>query len=171
MAQHTDGNALNINTFTARNDMPLPVVSAPQRHSPAASVADSEDIEWTGPPPSHPFMPLPVTRTFADLIGATGFTVEAPDPEPPLHMNMMSAAAQPADSDGYATSTDDEDVAPPQPPLRPGCDRAIPGFVRSLLTSSMLLGTIPGTPGSFGDPVDFFNHCFNSDGFVIFFDA
>ncbi|KAK3262029.1 hypothetical protein CYMTET_29094 [Cymbomonas tetramitiformis] len=39
---------------------------------------------------------------------------------------------------GYATITDDEDVSPPQPPLRPGCGRPIPGFGRSLLNSSMV---------------------------------
>ncbi|KAK3270026.1 hypothetical protein CYMTET_21554 [Cymbomonas tetramitiformis] len=151
---------------------------ATKRPSPGASV-DSEDIEWTGPHPSHPFMPQPVTRTFADVIGATGFTAEAPDSEPPLHMNMMSAAAQTAGSDGYATSTDDEDVAPPQPPLRPGCDRPIPGFGQSLLTSSMtdIAGAtfgdhlIPLSPDSFIDPVDFFDHYFYINGFVTFSDG
>ncbi|KAK3237211.1 hypothetical protein CYMTET_45686 [Cymbomonas tetramitiformis] len=103
MARHIDGTALNINALTARDDMPLPVVSAPRRPSPATSVDSSEDIEWTGPRDSHAFMPQPVTRTFADFIGATGFTVEAPDSDPHLHMNTMSATAQLAGSEGYAT--------------------------------------------------------------------
>ncbi|KAK3236578.1 hypothetical protein CYMTET_53292 [Cymbomonas tetramitiformis] len=74
MAQQSDGVVMNINTFTARVGEPQPVVASPQRSTPATSVA-SEDIEWTGPQPSHPLMPHPITRTFADFISAMGFTV------------------------------------------------------------------------------------------------
>ncbi|KAK3238911.1 hypothetical protein CYMTET_51121 [Cymbomonas tetramitiformis] len=50
-------------------------------------------------------------------------------------MNMLSAVDQHASSDGYATDTDDEDVAPAQPPPRLGCGVPVPGFSRSLLTT------------------------------------
>ncbi|KAK3266410.1 hypothetical protein CYMTET_24967 [Cymbomonas tetramitiformis] len=137
--------------------MPLPVVSTTTRPSPAASVS-SGDVEWTGPPDSHPFMPQPVTRTFADFIGATGFTVEPLDPEPHVRNNMMSAVTQPTDSDRYATSTGEEDIAPSRPQPSPGCGRPIPGFDRSLLTSSMVCALFlicataaPLTAAGFGD--------------------
>ncbi|KAK3272940.1 hypothetical protein CYMTET_18795 [Cymbomonas tetramitiformis] len=97
IARHADTAVIDINTFTAD----MPVVSAAAKPSPAASV--SSGGKWTGPPDSHPFMPPTVTRTFADFIGSTGFTVEAPDPEPYMNMNMLSAVDQPAGSNGYAT--------------------------------------------------------------------
>ncbi|KAK3258191.1 hypothetical protein CYMTET_32752 [Cymbomonas tetramitiformis] len=95
-------DALHINTFTARNDMSLPVVPAATRPSTAASVELRGGVD--GSARLHPFMPQPVTRTFADFIGGTGFTVGTSDSEPHANMNMISAVAQPAHSDGYATT-------------------------------------------------------------------
>ncbi|KAK3246664.1 hypothetical protein CYMTET_43802 [Cymbomonas tetramitiformis] len=90
-------------------------------------------------PTRTPVMPPPVTRTFADFINNAGFTVEAPDPEPYVHMNMLSAAVQHESGDGYATGdTGDEDVAPQQPPARIGCGVPVAGFGRSFLTSSLV---------------------------------
>ncbi|KAK3271254.1 hypothetical protein CYMTET_20386 [Cymbomonas tetramitiformis] len=111
MARQIGTGVLNVNTFTAD----VPVVSEAVKHSPAASVGSVED--WTGPPDTHPVMPPPVTRSFADyFIASTGFTVEAPD-EPPAHMNMLSAIEPPESATGYATSnSDDEGYAPEQPP-------------------------------------------------------
>ncbi|KAK3261589.1 hypothetical protein CYMTET_29508 [Cymbomonas tetramitiformis] len=116
----------------------MPMVSAAAKPSPAASVSSEE--EWTGPPDSHPFMPPPATRAFADFIGSTGFTVEAPDIEPHLGMNMLSAVDQePADSNGYATEgTDNEDTAPARQPVKHGCGMPVPGFGRSFLTTSFV---------------------------------
>ncbi|KAK3271095.1 hypothetical protein CYMTET_20535 [Cymbomonas tetramitiformis] len=77
IARHADTAVhLNINTFTAD----MPVVSVAAKPSLAAWSAVSSGEEWTGQPDSHHFMPPPVTRTFADFIGSTGFTAEAPDP-------------------------------------------------------------------------------------------
>ncbi|KAK3280239.1 hypothetical protein CYMTET_11910 [Cymbomonas tetramitiformis] len=132
IARNAETAAFSVDTFTAD----MPVVPAAAKPLPAASVSSRE--EWTGPPDSHPFMPPPIrtVRTFADFIGSTGFTVEAPDPEPHEHMNMLSAVDQRASSDGYATDTDDEDIAATQPPPRLGCGVPVPGFGRSLLTTS-----------------------------------
>ncbi|KAK3261189.1 hypothetical protein CYMTET_29890 [Cymbomonas tetramitiformis] len=139
LARHVDTGALNSNTFTAN----VPVVSEPAKPSPTASV-DSEE-EWMGPPNPHPLMPQPVTRSFADFITSTGFTVEAPD-EPPIAMNMLSAIEEPESATGYATSdyepesyatsdSGDEGTPIEQPPPRYGCGRTIPGLGRSFLTS------------------------------------
>ncbi|KAK3272827.1 hypothetical protein CYMTET_18894 [Cymbomonas tetramitiformis] len=134
IVRSADTDALHINIFNARNDMPLQMVPAATRPSPVTSVSSGE--EWTGPPDYHPFIPQHVTRTFADFVGGTGFfTVEVFDSEPHANMNTMSAVAQPAHSDGYATSTDEEDVALSQPPPRLGCCMPVPVFGRSLLTS------------------------------------
>ncbi|KAK3234302.1 hypothetical protein CYMTET_55440 [Cymbomonas tetramitiformis] len=113
MARHVDTGALHINTFTAD----APVMSEPVKHSLAASVSSGED--WTGPSDPNPFMPQPVTRSFADYIASTGFTVEAPDGSP-VAMNMLSATEE-AESDyepeTYATSdSDDEGYPTEQPP-------------------------------------------------------
>ncbi|KAK3287267.1 hypothetical protein CYMTET_5214 [Cymbomonas tetramitiformis] len=133
IARHADTAALNVNIFTAD----MPAVSAAAEPSPTVSVSSGE--ERTGPPDSHPFMPPPVARTFADFIGSTGFTVEAPDTEPHIGMNMLSTVDQPADSNGYATEdTDDEDTAPAQPPTRHGCGMPVPDFGRSFLTTSFV---------------------------------
>ncbi|KAK3286778.1 hypothetical protein CYMTET_5680 [Cymbomonas tetramitiformis] len=71
----------------------------------------------------------------------TGFTVlEAPDPEPNVHMNMLSAADQP-DEGGDSCATDDtgdEGVAPTQPPTRLGCGAPVASFGHSFLTSSLV---------------------------------
>ncbi|KAK3278575.1 hypothetical protein CYMTET_13491 [Cymbomonas tetramitiformis] len=116
----------------------MPVVPAAAKPSPASSSVSSGE-EWAGPPDSYPFMPPPVTCTFADFISSTGFTVEAPDPEPYVHMNMLSAVDQPESGNGYATDdADDEGVAPTQPPTRLGCGVSGPGFGRSFLTYSLV---------------------------------
>ncbi|KAK3284649.1 hypothetical protein CYMTET_7712 [Cymbomonas tetramitiformis] len=134
MARTAGASTFNINTFTAD----LPVVSEPTAHSPPASVESEE--EWTGPP--NPFCP-PVTRTFADFIESTGIALGAPD-EPAANMNLLSAVEAPErvmdyKPATYATSDDDDEdasMAPPRP--RYGCGNAIPGFGRSLLTSSLV---------------------------------
>ncbi|KAK3250441.1 hypothetical protein CYMTET_40171 [Cymbomonas tetramitiformis] len=134
MARTTGASTFNINTFTAD----LPVVSEPTAHSPPASVESEE--EWTGPP--NPFCP-PVTCTFADFIESTGIALGAPD-EPAASMSLLSAVEAPErvmdyKPATYATSDDDDEdasVAPPRP--RYGCGNAIPGFGRSLLTSSLV---------------------------------
>ncbi|KAK3287769.1 hypothetical protein CYMTET_4723 [Cymbomonas tetramitiformis] len=134
MARTAGASTFNINTFTAD----LPVVSEPTAHSPPASVESEE--EWTGPP--NPFCP-PVTRTFADFIESTGIALGAPD-EPAASMNLLSAVEAPERvmdyrPATYATSDDDDEdasVTPPRP--RYGCGNAIPGFGRSLLTSSLV---------------------------------
>ncbi|KAK3238878.1 hypothetical protein CYMTET_51147 [Cymbomonas tetramitiformis] len=134
MARTAGASTFNINTFTAD----LPVVSEPTAHSPPASVESEEG--WTGPP--NPFCP-PVTRTFADFIESTGIAFGAPD-EPAASMNLLSAVEAPErvmdyKPATYATSDDDDEdasVAPPRP--RYGCGDAIPGFGRSLLTSSLV---------------------------------
>ncbi|KAK3287681.1 hypothetical protein CYMTET_4817 [Cymbomonas tetramitiformis] len=85
------------------------LVSAIDKYTDIAKSADTDALHvntFTARNNDTP-LPVPVTRTFADIIGGTGFTVEAPDSEPHANMNMMSAVAQPASSDGYATSTDE----------------------------------------------------------------
>ncbi|KAK3269782.1 hypothetical protein CYMTET_21789 [Cymbomonas tetramitiformis] len=138
MARHVDTpGVLHTNTFPAD----VPVVSEPVKHSPAASVSSCE--HWTGPPDPHPFMPPPVTRSFADHIASTGFTVEAPD-EPPVAMNTLSTIEEPESATGYAISDSNDEGYPAeqppasQPPPRFGCGRSIPGLGRSLLTSSLV---------------------------------
>ncbi|KAK3249460.1 hypothetical protein CYMTET_41117 [Cymbomonas tetramitiformis] len=134
MARTAGASPFNINTFTAD----LPVVSEPTAPSPPASVESEE--EWTGPP--NPFCP-PVTRTFADFIEGTGVALGAPG-EPAASMGLLSAVGAPERvmdnaPAAYATGDgDDEDasVVPPRP--RYGCGNAIPGFGRSLLTSSLI---------------------------------
>ncbi|KAK3274847.1 hypothetical protein CYMTET_16986 [Cymbomonas tetramitiformis] len=134
MAHAAGASTFSINTFTAD----LPVVSEPTAHSPPASVESEE--EWTGPP--NPFCP-PVTRTFADFIQSTGVALGAPD-EPAASMNLLSAVETPERVKDYMPATyaacdddgEDASVAPPRP--RYGCGNAIPGFGRSLLTSSLV---------------------------------
>ncbi|KAK3286956.1 hypothetical protein CYMTET_5513 [Cymbomonas tetramitiformis] len=133
LARTAGDSTFSINTFTAD----LPVVSEPPAHSPPASVESEE--EWTGPP--SPFCP-PVTRTFADFNESTGIALVPDDPAP--RMNLLSAVETPERVKDYKPATyaasddDDEDasVAPPRP--RYGCGNAIPGFGRSLLTSSLV---------------------------------
>ncbi|KAK3264559.1 hypothetical protein CYMTET_26711 [Cymbomonas tetramitiformis] len=133
LARTAGDSTFNINTFTAD----LPVVSEPPAHSPPASVESEE--EWTGPP--NPFCP-PVTRTFADFIESTGIALVPDEPAP--SMNLLSAVEEPERVMDYKPATyttsddDDEDasVTPPRP--RYGCGNAIPGFGRSLLTSSLV---------------------------------
>ncbi|KAK3287946.1 hypothetical protein CYMTET_4554 [Cymbomonas tetramitiformis] len=119
LARNVGASALNINTFTAN----VPVMSEPAKHSPAAS--DDSEEEWTGPP--NPVCP-PVTRSFADFIANTGFTVEAPD-EAPIAMHILSAVEETESADGDATSdyepeacatSDSGDECAPieRPPLR-----------------------------------------------------
>ncbi|KAK3232638.1 hypothetical protein CYMTET_7646 [Cymbomonas tetramitiformis] len=80
-------------------------------------------------------MPPPVTRSFADFIASTGFTVEAPG-EPPTAMNTMLSATreEPESATGYAASISDDEGYPPeqppagQPPPRFGCGRTIPAL-------------------------------------------
>ncbi|KAK3280768.1 hypothetical protein CYMTET_11411 [Cymbomonas tetramitiformis] len=84
-------------------------------------------------------MPPPVTRSFANVISGTGFKVEAPDPEPYVHMNMLSAIDRPESGDGCATDdTGGEGVAPTQPPTRLGCGAPVTGLGRSFITSSLV---------------------------------
>ncbi|KAK3274213.1 hypothetical protein CYMTET_17590 [Cymbomonas tetramitiformis] len=134
LARNVEASTFNVNTFTAN----VPVVSEPAAYSPAASVESDE--EWTGPP--NP-MCLPVTRSFADFIASTGFTVEAPD-EPSVNMNILSAVEKSEseidyEPETYATSDSGDEGAPiQQPPPRYGCGRSIPGLGRSFLTSSLV---------------------------------
>ncbi|KAK3251157.1 hypothetical protein CYMTET_18995 [Cymbomonas tetramitiformis] len=83
---------------------------------------------------------VPYVLPKCDVISGTGFTaVEAPGPEPYVHMNMLSAVDRPGSGDGCATDeTGDEGVAPMQPPTRLGCGAPVTGFGRSFIASSLM---------------------------------
>ncbi|KAK3252878.1 hypothetical protein CYMTET_37839 [Cymbomonas tetramitiformis] len=116
----------------------MPVVLRTITNSPPASVESDE--EWSGPP--NPFCP-PVTRTFADFIESTGVALGAPDELAP-GINLLSAVEAPEHMVSYEPATgdtsddDDEDASVALPRPRYGCGGGIPGFGRSLLTSSLV---------------------------------